>query len=264
MRELKWKDAIIKVLEEERQAFHYTKIAEIIAEKGYRTSFGATPQNTVSANITTDINKNKEKSIFARVNKGIYILRKIFDDSNNLIIKDFEDTKSKKRKNNIEKTKFINSYGIYWDRKLVHWRSTTPELFRVQKVGATNVNFKNQIGIYLIHDSSETIYIGQAIKQPLGQRLRKHTTDRHGVRWDRFSWFGFYPIKENLELEENLDLSNITINDFGDMLEEILIENIEPRQNRKQGNQFDGIEFLHQEAPEIKKHKKQKLLKELT
>ena len=263
MSELKWKEAIIKVLEYEKKALHYTVIAEMIAEKGYRVSLGATPQDTVSANITTDINKNKEKSIFARVDKGYYILRKFLDESKNLIIDENQNSNTTKKKNTSDKLKTINSFGIYWNRDFVHWK-TTPDLLGIQQIGATNVNFRNQIGIYLLHDSRETIYVGQAIEQPLGQRLKNHTTDRLGGRWDRFSWFGFYPIKENGELDDCLDLSNMSIKGFGDILEAILIESIEPRQNRKQGNQFAGIEFLQKEAPEIKKRLKEQIIKELT
>ena len=39
---------------------------------------------------------------------------------------------------------------------------------------------------------------------------------------------------------------------MGDLLEALLIESIEPRQNRKQGNLFYGLEYLQQEAPELK------------
>lgn len=53
--DLKWKDAIAKILEEEKKALHYTEIAKLIAERGYRKSLGATPQDTVSSNLTTDI-----------------------------------------------------------------------------------------------------------------------------------------------------------------------------------------------------------------
>jgi len=90
MTQLKWKDAIIKVFEDEKKALHYTDIAELIAERGYRKSLGATPQDTVSASITTDIKSDKEKSIFARVDKGIYILRKFLDDSSQLEDADVE------------------------------------------------------------------------------------------------------------------------------------------------------------------------------
>ena len=263
MAELKWKEAIIKVLEEEKKALHYTVIAQLIAEKGYRKSLGVKPSDTVSANMTTDINKNKEKSIFAKVDRGYYILRKFLDDGTQLLTEETEIKNKKSKKVNLEKLRIINSFGLYWNRNYVHWK-TKPDLLGIQQIGATYVNFKNQIGVYLLHDSRETIYVGQAIEQSLGQRLRNHTIDRLSGRWDRFSWFGFYPVSDNGELDKELSFDDITIQDFGDILEAILIESIEPRQNRKQGNQFAGIEYLQQEAPEIKKRKKEQLIRELT
>ena len=263
MSDLKWKEAIIKVLEEEKKALHYTVIAELIAEKGYRKSLGATPQDTVSANMTTDINTNKEKSIFAKVDRGYYILRKFLDDKTQLLTEETEIKNKKSKKTSSEKLRIINSFGLYWNRNHVHWK-TTPDLLGIQQIGATNVNFKNQIGIYLLHDSRETIYVGQAIEQPLGQRLRNHTTDRLSGRWDRFSWFGFFPVNDKGGLNNDLTFDDITVQDFGDILEAILIESIEPRQNRKQGNLFAGIEYLQQEAPEIKKRMKEQLIRELT
>lgn len=263
MTELKWKDAIVKVFEDEKKALHYTDIAELIAERGYRKSLGATPQDTVSANMTTDINTNKEKSIFAKVDKGIYILRKFLDDSSQLVSEETEDEIVTTEKVKKERYKIINAFGIYWNRNLVHWK-TTPDLLGIQQIGASEVNFKDQIGIYLLHDSRETIYVGQAIEQTLGQRLKNHTTDRLGGRWDRFSWFGFYPVNENGKLLTDIKLGNITVQNLDDILEAILIESIEPRQNRKQGNLFFGLEYLQQEAPEIKKRLKEQIIKELT
>ena len=263
MAELKWKEAIVKVFEDEKKALHYTDIAELIAERGYRRSLGATPQDTVSANMTTDINNNKEKSIFAKVDKGIYILRKFLDDSSQLVTEEIEDELIVTEKIKKERYKIINAFGIYWNRNLVHWK-TTPDLLGIQQIGASEVNFRDQIGIYLLHDSRETIYVGQAIEQTLGQRLKNHTTDRLGGRWDRFSWFGFYPVNENGKLLTDIKLDNITVQNLGDILEAILIESIEPRQNRKQGNLFFGLEYLQQEAPEIKKRLKEQIIKELT
>ena len=266
MVDLKWKEAIEKVLEEEKKALHYTVIAELIAKRGYRKSLGATPQDTVSANLTTDINANKEKSIFAKVDRGYYILRKFLDDSSQLLMDD-EEIKETDNLNEIkskrESHKIINAFGIYWNRNLVYWK-TTPDLLGIQQIGATEVNFKDQIGIYLLHDSRETIYVGQAIDQTLGQRLKNHTTDRLGGRWDRFSWFGFYPVNETGKLNIDIKFKDLTIQNLGDILEAVLIESIEPRQNRKQGNLFFGLEYLQQEAPEIKKKLKEQIIKELT
>lgn len=263
MADLKWKEAIIKVFEEEKKALHYTVIAELIAERGYRKSLGATPSDTVSANMTTDINSNGDSSIFAKVDKGVYILRKFLNDPTLQISGSTETVAGVTKKSTVDRIKIINAFGIYWNRALVHWKST-PDLLGIQQIGASAVNFKDQIGIYLLHDSRETIYVGQAIEQPLGQRLKAHTYDRLGGRWDRFSWFGLRPVDENGILQNDIKFENLNIQDIGDILEAILIESIEPRQNRKQGNLFFGLEYLQQEAPEIKKKMKEQLLKELT
>ena len=263
MTQLKWKDEIIKVFENEKKALHYTNIAKLIAERGYRKSLGATPQDTVSASITTDIKSDNKNSIFVRVDKGIYILRKFLDDSSQLDDADVESETVITEKTTKEVYRIINSFGIYWNRSLVHWKSY-PDLLGIQQMGASEVNFKEQVGIYLLHDGRETIYVGQAIEQSLGKRLKIHTIDRLSGRWDRFSWFGFYPISDKGNLITDIKLDNLTFQNLGDLLEAVLIESVEPRQNRKQGNLFSGLEFLQQEAPEIQKIKKQQLIKELT
>lgn len=263
MIELKWKEAIIKVFEDEKKALHYTEIAELIAEKGYRISLGATPQDTVSANITTDINNNKEKSIFAKVDKGIYILRKFLDDSSQFLTDEDEKQIETKEVLVKEKHKIINAFGIYWNRNLVHWK-TNPDLLGIQQIGATEVNFKDQRGIYLLYDNREIIYVGQAIEQTLGQRLKQHISDRLSGRWDRFSWFGFYSVNDKGHLSDRKKFENIDIQVLSDTLEAILIESVEPRQNRKQGNTLSGMEYLQKESAEIKKKRTEELLKELT
>jgi len=255
MLELKWKEAISKVLEEEKKALHYTEIAELIAERGYRVSLGATPQDTVSSNLTTDINTNKGKSVYAKVDKGIYILRKFLTDKPDFLIEE------PIQKEKIERSRIINSFGIHWNRDLVYWKSA-PDLLGIQQIGASEVNFKDQVGIYLLHDNRETIYVGQAIEQPLAVRLKHHITDRLSGRWDRFSWFGFHGVSDNGELHKNFKFENLNVKDLGDILEAILIESIEPRQNRKQGNLFSGIEYLQQESPEIKKKKRDEIVRE--
>ena len=77
MKELTWKEAIAKVLEEEKRALHYTEIAELISEREYRRNFGATPQDTVSAQITTDIN-TKAKIRFCQSRSRNLYSSKIF------------------------------------------------------------------------------------------------------------------------------------------------------------------------------------------
>ena len=267
MAELKWKEAIEKVLNDEKKQLHYTEIAELIAQRGYRTSLGATPQDTVSAQLTIDI--KKEDSIFVKVDRGIYMLKKFLKETNDIdetneVFIDEEENQTILRKRDSINKKIINAFGIYWNRTLVHWKSSTPDLLGIQQIGAKEVNFRDQKGIYLLHDSRETIYVGQAIEQTLGKRLKDHTSDRLAGRWDRFSWFGFYPVNDDGNLNLEAQFKDFTIQNLGDILEAILIESIEPRQNRKQGNSFVGLEFLQQESPEIKKRQKKQMLEELS
>ena len=263
MADLKWKEAIEKVLTDEMKQLHYTEIAKLIAERGYRNALGATPQDTVTAILTTDINAKKENSVFAKTTRGYYILRRFLNQTDINVADENEPEIVNDKIVKKDSHKIINAYGIYWNRNFVDWKSQ-PDLLGIQQVGATKVNFKEQIGVYLLHDSRETVYVGQAIEQSLGKRLKDHTSDRLSGRWDRFSWFGFYPVTEDANLDFRVKFKDFTIQNLGDILEAVLIESIEPRQNRKQGNSFVGLEYLQLESPEIKKRQRQQIIKELT
>ena len=93
MKDLKWTSAIIKVLQEEQRPMHYTEIAQLVAERGYRKSLGATPQDTVSAQVSIDISRNGNSSTFIRIDKGIYALR---DEFLNVVESEFINDQSKK------------------------------------------------------------------------------------------------------------------------------------------------------------------------
>ena len=81
-------------------------------------------------------------------------------------------------------------------------------------------------------------------------------------RWNRFSWFGVYPVAESGELETeaigtyNLDMLIVT-------MEALLIEGLEPPQNRKRGDDFRAVEFLQVEDPSIQKTQIIQLMDEL-
>jgi len=253
--DMKWMEAILQVFDDEKRPLHYTEIAELIAEKGYRKSLGATPNDTVSSYITTDINSKKEKSLFVRTDRGVYILKSQLngDISDNDLIND-DDT---------ETNKIINSFGIYWERENVYWKSN-PDLLGRQQTGAINVNFKEQIGIYLLHDTRETIYVGKATDQTIARRLQQHTIDRLSGRWNRFSWFGLYPTKEDGTLDTTQNShGNVPFANIITLLEAVLIESIEPRQNRKQGDLFNGIEYLQVKDPEIKNKQRKEIVEKI-
>jgi hypothetical protein len=86
--------------------------------------------------------------------------------------------------------------------------------------------------------------------------------DRLNGRWDRFSWFGVYPVSEagaldtNAACTYNLEMLIVT-------MEALLIEGLEPPQNRKRGDDFRAVEFLQVEDPNIQKRQIMLLMDEL-
>jgi hypothetical protein len=122
----------------------------------------------------------------------------------------------------------------------------------MQKIGAEPVDFSKQIGLYLLYDGREIIYVGRSTDRPLGRRLYEHTLDRLSSRWDRFSWFGVLPISEAGELgaiQDSFSSANLL-----PALEAVLIEALEPRQNRKRGDDLSSVEYIQKQDPEIQKN----------
>ena len=120
------------------------------------------------------------------------------------------------------------------------------------------VDFSKQIGVYLLHDGRDVVYVGQSTESKstssIGRRLRAHTRKRMKARWDRFSWFGLCPIKhrsgqataEVVEEQKMVDAKGII-----DVLEAVLIEAMEPAGNRRQGENFEGLEYFQVVDPDI-------------
>ena len=133
------------------------------------------------------------------------------------------------------------------------WKSN-PRLFGQQQAGSDRVDFSDQIGVYILHDRSRVIYVGRSIDRPMGRRLFEHTKDRLNGRWDRFSWFGLRSVSEEGQLRD-VDTSSIDRDTLIATLEAVLIEALEPPQNRRRGDQFSAIEYLQVADPDKDKQK---------
>jgi len=151
---------------------------------------------------------------------------------------------------------------MFWGRVKVHW-VTEPRILGQQQTGSTPVNFCEQRGVYLLHDDQGVVYVGRATDQGLGRRLQQHTSDRLAGRWTRFSWFGVYPVEENGGLRTSVAFESVEINIVIATMEAVLIEGLEPRQNRKRGDDFQAIEYLQFEDPKLEMNRKRALLQDL-
>lgn len=248
--ELTWRKAISKVLSSSTTPLHYNEITERIIAEGLRHSLGATPAATVNAQISASIKHDGDSSPYVRVSKGTFAMR---DGSSKTLstppkltphVSESEDSE--------EQYDIVTSFGMYWRKEAVEWTST-PKLLGMQQIGATPVDFNKQLGIYLLYDGREVIYAGRTTDRPLGRRLYEHTFDRLSARWNRFSWFGLLPVSDKGEIGELPE--TYAAAKLIPALEAILIEALEPRQNRKRGDDLAAVEYLQKVDPEIEKKK---------
>lgn len=249
-KEMTWKKGIDKVLGSSAKPMHYTEISEEIVAQGLRRNLGATPTATVSAQISTSIKHKGELSPYVRVAKGIYTLRSGSSAGGAQVKKLTPDVLESEEAE--EQYDIVTSFGMFWRKEAVEWKSS-PKLLGMQQIGATPVNFCNQLGIYLLYDGREVIYVGRTTDRPMGRRLYEHTLDRLSARWDRFSWFGLLPVTEDGKLQK-LPETYVAAK-LIPALEAVLIEALEPRQNRKRGDDLASVEYLQRLDPEIEKRR---------
>jgi hypothetical protein len=149
---------------------------------------------------------------------------------------------------------------MYWQRDLVVWRGD-PKIFGKQQAMAAPVDFGKQKGIYILYDHHTVVYIGRSIDRPLGRRLYEHTIDRLGSRWNRFSWFGLLDVTSEGSLRE-LPLAASLASMIG-TLEALLIESLEPPQNRKRGDDFSAVEYIQDIDAELREREIQNTLRSI-
>jgi hypothetical protein len=262
MPDLSWFEAIKQVLGSSPDPMHYTSIAQAITDGGLRSEVGATPANSVNANISISLANDGNNSPFVRVSRGYYALRTPSESSATAQPSSSSTPSAIATQDELpEDTGFINAFGMYWARSSVLWLST-PRILGQQQTGSVPVDFCNQRGVYLLHDGRSVVYVGRTTEQPLGIRLRQHTTDRLNGRWDRFSWFGIYAVSDKGELVAEAS-SGHQVNTLIATMEALLIEGLEPPQNRKRGDDFKAAEFLQVEDPSIQKDQILKLMDHL-
>lgn len=262
--ELSWKEAARVVLQDAKEPMTAQEIVVEIVHRGLHPNTGATPAATVGAQIHVSIKEEGAESPFIRPMPGRFALRGPgqFATSSQAP----EDLSEKDPQEGTSQVAgVVNALGMFWERSRVDWKPSQPKLFGCQPNGTIFTDFCGQRGVYLLHDYQGVVYLGRVTDRDLGVRLREHTTDRLNGRWNRFSWFGVYPVTEDGNLNVNADFSKISVNSVIAAMEAVLIEALEPRQNRKRGDvNFEAIEFQQAEDPEIDKKRKLAILEKVT
>ena len=234
---LSWEEAVRQVLQGHGGAMRYTEIAAEISAKGLKSA--ANP----AASVATMFSKSLVESDtpFLRIGNGEYALKehlRVAAERQAVAVDDIE-TESE--------TGALRAFGMFWQRDQVVW-SGKPRLLGRQGEGALEVDLSEQVGVYLLHDRDRVIYVGRA-GDTLFSRLKAHTADRLGGRWDRFSWFGLRSVSEDGILGEPAFAWDHSV--VIETLEALLIETLEPPLNRKRGDNFSGAEYLQVGDPEV-------------
>lgn len=264
---ISWREAIEKVLREEARPMHYSEISELILSRGYYSTDGATPDATVNAQISTSIKHDKDRSPFVRVSRGTFALKGqetraqvksaaevALPPSSPAVLKAAQSSTIEED----SEDSIIRCLGMYWQRDLVVWKND-PRIFGKQQALSKPVDFSTQRGIYILYDHHTVVYVGRSVDRPMGKRLYEHTIDRLGSRWNRFSWFGLLDVTEQGKLVEQP--IRVTLPSLIATLEALLIEALEPPQNRKRGDDFSVMEYIQDIDPEIRERELQNTLR---
>ena len=135
-----WLEAICHVLEESPEPMHYADIAERVVSENLVDHKGSAPAAVAASVLSTNINSETESSLFTRVSRGFYTLttKSIPDDEQRDVI--------------------VACFGMFWERSRITW-SSTPQISGMQYIGSDQVDFGNQVGVYLLYDGREVIYV---------------------------------------------------------------------------------------------------------
>lgn len=140
----------------------------------------------------------------------------------------------------------IENMGLFWKADDVFWgaQKNPGSLLGIQatKLKGRKIDFRDQVGIYVLYADYKIIYVGQTGKgnQKLFYRLRQHLYDDLSERWDRFSWFGTLRVLNNGKLQTEKKAAHPSTGQILNVIEGILIHSAEPPLNR-QGGRLKGV-----------------------
>ena len=244
MKTYTWKEAIYKVMAENGGEMTANEISDAILLAKLKKPT-PTPAATVGANIYVSIKKLGNKSPFKQVSKAKFGLIPENIPQNK---KNDRDLTSTEVVESVNQESIIKAFGMFWDRNGVNWDSSQIKLLgepssfsgKHDNSNLAKVNFADESGIYILYDHRTIVYVGRAIEGTLGRRLKEHTRDRLNTRWNRFSWFGTIAIKEDGKLAKESLSDTFSMDKIISTLEAILIESLEPLQNRRRGDELDN------------------------
>ncbi len=234
---LTYREAIERVLREAERPLQPDQIARLIVQRNYR-------REALDHSVAAVLSGMRKEGTVERPQTKLYQL-----PSNREIIDPDEE----------EQLINVSAYGLYWEREKVNWEPTNGKLLGSPDDSDEEIDFAQQWGIYILHNSLTVMYVGRTSSDNTGlyQRLRQHhSRGPRTARWDEFSWFGFRPVNEDGSLSQNL--ATFTTSMLIRVLESVMIEALIPPLNNR-GGELMGTMYRQVEDPEIKRQREQEI-----
>jgi hypothetical protein len=103
---------------------------------------------------------------------------------------------------------FIRCYGLLWNVAEIDWTRSPGKRFRL--LGRRGIHrgtlqvcdFRQQRGIYVLYKRNRPYYVGITTRAPIGDRLKTHLMDERKPGWNRFSWYGFRAVLDDMTLSD--------------------------------------------------------------
>lgn len=262
---LSWKDAVRYVLKVSGGPMSTTAISDRISEWNLRSSQISNPvqavNNALRIQLKAEVEQDQDSKYRLTDEAAAAVRLEEFyntPSTNTAIAEDAEVSREIAKENS---ERIIRSFGIFWSRSDVIWKAsqgssrTATRMLGRSNDRAPEIDFGDQPGIYILYNGEKPIYVGQAKDGRLSDRIGDHTRDRLKSRWDRFSWFGLKSVDPNASrLEPLLGYESdptVMVKQLIDAFEALLIEGMEPAQNRRGGNQLKDIEYLQVRDPNL-------------
>lgn len=161
----------------------------------------------------------------------------------------------------------IRLYGEYWNPDIVDWGKRGPgnkgRLIGYFQKKSEVRDYWDARGIYALFDEFRLVYVGQAMSQGIGKRVRDHLTDRMAGRWDMFSWFSTSTMREKTVRDPGQ--RQVTPGEVVNTLEALAIAVNSPPLNRRY-NAIPGARRVEQSAsphPKTVRHYLESILSKL-
>lgn len=189
-------DRIKDVLSEAEKPLDIEEIAVQLAERGHISDFGVMPRKLICSIIEDAITNEGDQSPFVRTERGVFISRKMATSeqiqiSRSLPSGEISDLRS-----------IFTCCGEVWSRDISAANQIQVNLIGCQHQQSPKINFSKQIGVYALIVKNPAVgafftYSKITMDRTFGECLHRHTVDRFASRWNRFTFLGLLPIRED-------------------------------------------------------------------